>query len=55
MLISQKKVLLLALVAVMLVALMVSPAAFAACTDTPAPGVDCQRCYLDKRHFLEAE
>ncbi len=28
-----------------------SPPALAACTDTPAPGVDWQRCYLDKRHF----
>ncbi len=55
MLISHKKLRLAGLIPLLLVALMLSPAAFAACTDTPAPGVNWQRCYLDQRHFQEAD
>ena len=40
-----------AVLALLATGFLFSPPALAACTDTPAPGVDWQRCYLDKRHF----
>ena len=50
-----KKLCLLVMALLPLAILLLSPAAFAACTDTPVPGVDWQRCYLDKRHFQQAD
>jgi uncharacterized protein YjbI with pentapeptide repeats len=44
-----------ALIPILSMVLLLSPAAYAACTDTPAPGVDWERCYLDKRHFQEVD
>ena len=35
--------------------ILFSSAVQAACTDTPAPGVNWQRCYLDKRHFQNVD
>ena len=43
-----------ALLPALLAALLISSAASAACTDTPAPGVDWKRCSLDNRHFQDA-
>ena len=50
-----KKLLGTALLPALLAFGLFSPAAYAACTDTPAPGVNWQRCYLDKRHFQDAD
>ncbi|MBR46537.1 MAG: hypothetical protein CMM31_08685 [Rhodospirillaceae bacterium] len=45
----------LGVAALLFVAFLLVPPALAACTDMPAPGVDWQRCYLDKRHFQNAD
>jgi len=44
-----------AVLALLAVGFLFSPPALAACTDTPAPGIDWQRCYLDKRHFQKVD
>jgi uncharacterized protein YjbI with pentapeptide repeats len=55
MILLMKKLRLAALLTLLLAAVMLSAPAFAACTDTPAPGVDWQRCYHDKRHFKDVD
>ena len=34
---------------------LAAPGAQAACTDTPQPGVDWQRCLLDNRNFVDVD
>ena len=55
MILLMKKLRPAALLTLLLAAVMLSAPAFAACTDTPAPGVNWQRCYLDKRHFQDVD
>ena len=35
--------------------IVLAPAARAACTDAPAPGVNWQRCYVDNRVLRERD